>query len=400
MGGNQGFSKLVPKVSLSRKDFASSLMKDDLVVVDLSYLQHQANWKNLERSLSLFFAGVFKHDGDSGVSEFGSVDILVEQYVTELKLSLEPLKSTDAKLMVAFEGLAKKPGSLKRTKKRRRALNNAVRSIMRNRNNNKALKTLTHNMGRPPQWFTALVLAKLVEDGYSVVGSFDESVQADDVIFGIAQQHSSGRVFVIGSDYDFIALAPENSIHALYDSKREKLVTVADVLDRAEMSADQLFATYCVSGCDDIETKLQRIGFKKATQLVMSSSGATDVSSTSTPNITPLLSKLPSGESQKLKKEILALYKRIHESKYSCVSFHFQLVMQIGRNARHLITTKNDCPWLLCSLTSEKMTKIGTGLGCTVLYLFILATWSRVIQWHLHLQVFTQSKKVILLRVL
>lgn len=65
-------------------------------------------------------------------------------------------------------------------------------------------------------------------------------------------------------DYDFIALAAHNSVDALIDPTHRMIIFKREILEFLEIDSKALRIAYCVGGCDDIQTKLSGIGFKKA----------------------------------------------------------------------------------------------------------------------------------------
>ena len=92
--------------------------------------------------------------------------------------------------------------------------------------------------------------------------------QADFLIIQLARQlkHEDSRrqVVVLSCDYDFIALAPPNSVDMLLDPTRRIAISKSKVLELLGVDEQAVFLGYTVGGCDDIATNLIGVGFHRA----------------------------------------------------------------------------------------------------------------------------------------
>ena len=92
--------------------------------------------------------------------------------------------------------------------------------------------------------------------------------QADTLIIQharILKSSSPNRpIYVVSSDYDFLALPGVVSVDALIDVVRGIIIYKTDVLELLHIGAVDLAHCYCISGCDDVETNLRGIGIKGA----------------------------------------------------------------------------------------------------------------------------------------
>ena len=71
-------------------------------------------------------------------------------------------------------------------------------------------------------------------------------------------------IYVVSSDYDFLALPGVVSVDALIDVVRRVIIYKRDVLKLLQIGAVDLGHCYCLASCDDIETNLRGIGIKGA----------------------------------------------------------------------------------------------------------------------------------------
>ena len=92
--------------------------------------------------------------------------------------------------------------------------------------------------------------------------------QADFLIMQLARQvkHEDSRrqVVVLSCDYDFIALAPPNSVDMLLHPTRRIAISKSKVLELLGVDEQAVFLGYTVGGCDDIATNLIGVGFHRA----------------------------------------------------------------------------------------------------------------------------------------
>ena len=129
-------------------------------------------------------------------------------------------------------------------------------------------------MGRPPIWFTQIVTKSLKNMGYNCILS-PQDKQADAIIIQHAQYlaETGKKVTVISCDYDFIALSGK-AIHRILVpgtgvNQRSNLeVDKEEVLKTLNLTHNELFWAYCLSGCDDMVGNLNSIGFVKASTMV------------------------------------------------------------------------------------------------------------------------------------
>lgn len=233
--------------------------------VDVSCLQHRLNVTHASLAM-----GILKAKPSS--TEVGS---LVERYVEAL-LSSSPYLSQQ--IILVFEGLAEKACSEERRAKKKRQKAVCLRNMYSSSHATRGMakKYLPSAFGRPPLWFTQRVIDRLKELQYQVI-LFSNSLQiliatdqADDVI--ISSAHADpGKVAVIASDNDFLALSM-GAIELKVLPSGLFAVYIEDVLRDLDISANQYFVAYCISGNDDISVNLKGIGFATALRWVKQNS--------------------------------------------------------------------------------------------------------------------------------
>ena len=78
---------------------------------------------------------------------------------------------------------------------------------------------------------------------------------------------STANIVVLSCDYDFIALAPPNSVDMLLDPTRRIAISKSDVLELLDVDEQAIFLGYTAGGCDDIAANLVGVGFHRALKL-------------------------------------------------------------------------------------------------------------------------------------
>ena len=78
---------------------------------------------------------------------------------------------------------------------------------------------------------------------------------------------STANVVVLSCDYDFIALAPPQSVDMLLDPTRRIAISKSDVLELLGVDEQAIFLGYTAGGCDDIAANLVGVGFHRALKL-------------------------------------------------------------------------------------------------------------------------------------
>ena len=266
MGGNTGFCR---RVSHLRRNPHKTT--GELVFVDASVLDYRV--RNSNKPLA---TKVFKSTSSTDLNR------IVASYATgfEDQLIHAQLSINDRPTIVFEGGSAKSDRRASRLiSLRAKRLNHAIRMAFRPgihpQHKSVAQKTIASYMGRPPLWFTTLVSDELRRRGWSTV-ICPAPLQADHYILHQAQHHqntTNGRkVIVISNDRDFLALDKTNSIHAIRYFNTGSLVeiTKTDVLaECSDCTPTQLRNAYCFSGCDDMRTKIDGLGFSTALKLAM-----------------------------------------------------------------------------------------------------------------------------------
>ena len=78
---------------------------------------------------------------------------------------------------------------------------------------------------------------------------------------------STANIVVLSCDYDFIALAPPQSVDMLLDPTRRIAISKSDVLELLGVDEQAIFLGYTAGGCDDIAANLVGVGFHRALKL-------------------------------------------------------------------------------------------------------------------------------------
>jgi hypothetical protein len=263
-------------------------------VVDGSYVLYMITRRNhLGNKL-------FKLDPQNQVE----VDSIVKAIVESMLAFLTPYDIKPSNCIFFLEGSIPKIRHAALAQQRAGRLSKAIRLLKRCsldvddsvdlfiRRRVKSSETLiSEAYGRPKPWLTKLIAEELADRNYHV--DYSDKVEADfrickfskqlkqaasrDVCDHLAHQVDGcalelvGReVMVVGSDSDFIALSPANSVDVLAKIERGSVVAVRkdDVLKDLRLNEFQLLLAFCVGGCDNVPTNLFGIAWKGAAKYV------------------------------------------------------------------------------------------------------------------------------------
>lgn len=134
-------------------------------------------------------------------------------------------------------------------------------------------RMISNNMGRPPFWFMSRVYEwmRSIQDFPFNLVTCVKGFQADDYVIARINQLKASRqawdISVVATDRDFIAFSQADRILFKENGLKKSLVR-QHVLDKLELSSEQLFIAYLLSGCDDVATTLNGVGFYTALRIV------------------------------------------------------------------------------------------------------------------------------------
>ena len=280
MGGSSGFCSKVKHLCREVKPGQASggvcsAIDADAVLVDMSVLDYRLRSVDKLLAVRIFEAG----GGDEGI------DGVVTEYADRLDALLRNAHlpcNTSTELV--FEGASKKSNrraaknAARRAKRLNTALRRAFNPSVRDVHKSTARKVIASQMGRPPFWFTVRAAKVLQQRGWTTVVC-PQPLQADTYIISRAQQlkSSNGKDVVVWSvDRDFLALDPTSSITSILFERWGSVLALSKeaVLAELDCDAEQLRKAYCFGGCDDIEVKINGLGFATALKLARDSDKA------------------------------------------------------------------------------------------------------------------------------
>ena len=232
-----------------------------LIIVDASVLQYSVNFDLRNRELVDRVFALESNDPD--------VADVVDKYTKAFLKELQSIIGTRRPDEIVFEGSSDK--SKRRAALRVVNVSRTMNAAIRHRYLSpspavKAIgkKSIAKNMGRPPVWFARLVVKELKNQGYKAL--LVTKMQADQAIVCHANGLKTGNIAVVSSDRDFLALASTSKIDTIL-FRQGGLVRSLDkkeVLTELGVTGEKLQVAYCLGGCDDVETKLDGVGFSVA----------------------------------------------------------------------------------------------------------------------------------------
>lgn len=194
---------------------------------------------------------------------------VVNAFCSRLLEAAEPIQPE--KVEFHFEGATEKPPQ--RANNRWTKMNRAIRSLAkcRSKKRKKAARVeISRAMGRPPEWFTVLVMDWLQNRDYCCwysYGGFESDFAIAERAATLNNRHAI--VIVDSVDYDYVALTPPDSVDRLYSTIRGTKTTLSreELLQDLGLTHHQLLLACVLAGCDNAQQKLKRVGFKTARKI-------------------------------------------------------------------------------------------------------------------------------------
>lgn len=119
-------------------------------------------------------------------------------------------------------------------------------------------------MGRPPHWFTQLLIDHLRAHWQVNAQLFDGD---GDVAIGHDASKVNSGVTIVSTDADFLALVPKDDV-TLLSPQGPYTVSKRAVLKHLRVTSEQLAIAYLSSGCDNVSWKPKNFGFRAAIKIV------------------------------------------------------------------------------------------------------------------------------------
>jgi hypothetical protein len=146
------------------------------------------------------------------------------------------------------------------------SLNDAVRDVLHFGMSDNHTAKFAGNMGRPPWWFTMLVMNYLREQGEWVC--FSREVEADILMgFRCAEMKAAGyQTLAWANDYDLTALVCPQSVDATFVDGQ--IVVRNEVLLNLDCTPEDVLWAYCLSECDNVTRHIKFVGAAVAWDIV------------------------------------------------------------------------------------------------------------------------------------
>lgn len=198
MGNKSGFWRVLNR-SLSKQSPSSTNCTTSTSIDELPHGSHHVDFAVIQHWIIDYSAVSNAHEiaNFSSDTDCGKIQAVVQNYVSVCSHILQCMQLPKESTTLYAEGSSEKS-------EQRDA---AIRASLKRKTGWK--DSLVRAMGRPPLWFTLLVLKVLEKEGWKWVAAAEGS-QADTLILNALRSSESANHYVHSVDADFLAFSPAN----------------------------------------------------------------------------------------------------------------------------------------------------------------------------------------------